>query len=129
MTTMVMTVCVDRVLTFWNDNPCVEVPSSTWKHLEIIRNRLEVFGSDSEFQILPLCSLLWFVSWYLPFRCNCFVAVYKNRFCTCILIVNTYSQTNFILCFRNYLFSKNVFRYHWIWQTEWKILEKDVKQY
>jgi hypothetical protein len=55
----------------------------------------------------------------IKFRCNCYVAVYKNRFCTCILIVKIYSQMKFFSCFRIYFFSQNASRCHCIWQTPW----------
>ena len=104
MTTMVMTVCMDRVLKFW--------------HLNVLCRACFVSNNAN-----------LSISLEIKFRCSCLS--HKNRFWTCILIVNMYSQMYFIPCFRNYLFKKKIHSIAIVSGKlhEWKIPERDVKQF
>jgi hypothetical protein len=106
MTTMVMRVCMDGVLKFWHGNVlCSACFVSNNANLSI--------------------------SLEIKLRCNCFVTVHKNRFCTCILIVNMYSQMIFFHALEIIYFHKIHFHCHYISGKlhEWKIPERGVKQF
>jgi hypothetical protein len=105
MTTMVMAVCMDRVLKYWHDN---------------VLCRACFVSNNANLSI----------SFEIKFRCNCFVAVHKNRFCTCILIVNMYNQMVFSHALEIIYFQKM----HSVAIVsdklhEWKIPERDVTQF
>jgi hypothetical protein len=97
MTTMVITVSMDGILKFWHDNV-------------LFRALLHVATTQT-----------WVWLWKLNLiYANALLQSIKIDFGHAfILIVNIYSEMNFCPCFKDYLFSKNAFRCHSIWQNPW----------